>query len=70
MNDPIDSQNPLLKLYWNIISRIVKYEILGLVIGASLYPLELMLTKFAKESPSTEIMICKKKIIKGISKNH
>lgn len=61
MNEPIDSGNRLLKLFWRIVTLSVsRSEFVGLVIGALLYPLELMLTALAKESPTTEIMICKK----------
>ena len=62
MNGPIDTNNHLNKIFWKIISLSVsRSEFIGYVIGALLYPFELMLTLFTKESPSTEIMICKKR---------
>jgi 2-polyprenyl-3-methyl-5-hydroxy-6-metoxy-1,4-benzoquinol methylase len=61
MNAPIDTSNRLKKIFWRIVGLSVsRSEFAGLVIGALLYPLELMLTSLAKESPTTEIMICKK----------
>jgi hypothetical protein len=32
----------------------------GHIYGTALFPLEMLLTKYLKESPSTEIMICRK----------
>jgi len=61
MNTPVDSSNPLGKLFWRALSAAVsRSEIAGYAIGAGLYPLELVLTRWARESPSTEIMICRK----------
>jgi hypothetical protein len=36
---------------------------LGRIYGALLYPLELQLTRFLRESPTTEMMICQKSTI-------
>jgi SAM-dependent methyltransferase len=61
MNAPVDSQNRLLKAIWTKISSLIRYnENLGMIIGALLYPLELTLVFSLKESPTTEMMICKK----------
>lgn len=61
MNNPIDSRSIFRKLFWKTTSIIVsRSEFAGLVIGAFLYPLELIFTSLAKESPTTEIMICRK----------
>jgi predicted TPR repeat methyltransferase len=61
MANPIDSDNQLLKLFWRIIkSSIARKEAIGFVWGVTLYPLELILTSLLKESPTTEMMICKK----------
>jgi SAM-dependent methyltransferase len=61
MNVPIDSTSVWRWELWNIISLFVrKDEFLGLLIGALLYPIEILLTAMKKEGPSTEIMLCRK----------
>lgn len=60
MNYPIDS-NKTRGLLWNIsMIPVTKSERIGYLFGAFLYPFELFLTSVCKESPSTEIMVCKK----------
>ena len=60
MNYPIDS-NKIRGMLWNVsMMPITKSEMIGYLYGAFLYPFELFLTSVCKESPSTEIMICKK----------
>jgi SAM-dependent methyltransferase len=62
MNDPIDSNNPLFKLFWTALMLAVSlHNVAGSAIGGVLYPLELLLTRVVKEGPSTEILICKKR---------
>jgi hypothetical protein len=34
---------------------------LGMVVGAALYPLELLLVTRLKEGPSTELMVCRRR---------
>lgn len=61
MNEPLDSTSRFIKLFWRIISHVVsKSERVGFLTGALLFPLEILFTRFAKESPTTEILICKK----------
>ncbi len=61
MNSPADSENRLHELFWLAkVSLIQKSEFLGFLLGALQYPLELVLISLLKESPTTEIMICKK----------
>ncbi len=61
MNDPIDQTNTFLRLAWQTMLVLVrKVNFLGLILGAALYPWELLLTCYLKESPTTEIMICRK----------
>jgi len=61
MNEPVDSGNIFLKLNWGILDRILRRANgLGRVFGAMMYPLEIALTGVVRESPATEIMICRK----------
>jgi predicted TPR repeat methyltransferase len=61
MNAPVDTRSRVLRKAWNITSSLIKIDSnVGLVLGAFLYPIELMLVFSIKESPTTEIMICKK----------
>ena len=60
-NSPIDSKNPLLKMYWTILENsLYIFPFLGNFFGAILYPLEMLLVKQAKESPTTEFAIFQK----------
>jgi SAM-dependent methyltransferase len=62
MNDPIDSNNAFIKLFWNMLARLVGVRnVVGSTVGCLLYPLELLLTAVTRESPTTEIMICRKR---------
>jgi len=61
-NTPIDSKNIFLKFRWfwleNIVSRL---KFLGWPMGMGMYPLEILLVDSCKESPSTEIVLAKRK---------
>src|SRR6266487_1801999 len=59
MNAPIDSSWRWSMLAWRAFLAPVHFvPFLGSVYGAVLFPLELMLTRWMSESPTTEIMIC------------
>jgi SAM-dependent methyltransferase len=61
MNTPVDSLNPIRRLFWRVISAAVsRSEIAGQLIGALLYVPERVLTSLLRESPTTEIMICRR----------
>lgn len=61
MNQPIDSKSRLRKLFWAVLTQVVRRsEFAGHVIGAGLYPVEVLLTSILNESPSTEVMVCRK----------
>ncbi|HXO04844.1 MAG TPA: class I SAM-dependent methyltransferase [Candidatus Sulfotelmatobacter sp.] len=61
MNAPIDSSLPWLMPVWRaFLAPVHVVPLLGSVYGAVLYPIELTLTHLMSESPSTEIMICRK----------
>lgn len=60
MNNPIDSHK-LGRFLWLAISLPVeKSERFGSIVGACLYPIESYLISVLKESPTTEIMVCRK----------
>jgi SAM-dependent methyltransferase len=61
MNAPVDSTNRALHHFWSLLQRAVaRYETAGQVLGALLFPLELVLVSVLPEGPSTEAMICRK----------
>jgi SAM-dependent methyltransferase len=61
MNEPVDSGSRLARLRWYAIAGpIAMRNALGILIGAALYPLEWLLVSTRKESPATEMMICRK----------
>jgi len=61
MNEPVDSPPAWLSRLWSKIFRIASHsETTGNVLGAILFPAEIFLTRFLSESPTTEIMICRK----------
>jgi len=63
MNYPCDTDSRALDFFWRKLSTLVtKGEFFGFITGGILYPLEMMLTAVLKESPTTEIMICRKRI--------
>jgi SAM-dependent methyltransferase len=60
MNGPADTRNPLLKAWWLAVLSLVSLgEPVGRTLGALLYPVELLLTRVLRESPSTELMVCR-----------
>lgn len=61
MNYPADSRSRLAKLAWTgLVAPAALAEPLGWLVGAALYPLELALVRAMRESPSTEMMVCRK----------
>lgn len=61
MNEPVDSPPKMLSSLWPRIFRIASHsETAGNVLGASLFPAEIFLTRFLSESPTTEMMVCSK----------
>lgn len=62
MNTPIDTKSRIIKLSWLSMSVIISLnEYIGYLIGALLYPIEQGLVDHLKESPSVEIMVCRKR---------
>jgi SAM-dependent methyltransferase len=61
MNAPVDSDGVLINKFWYLLKRgVSRGEKFGSLIGSALYPVEILLVLSQKESPSTEMMICKK----------
>lgn len=61
MNDPVDQPSTFLRHVWQVIFKpVCKANLLGMVWGAALYPWELLLTRYLKEGPTTEVMVCQK----------
>ena len=61
MNDPIDQTNSLLRRGWRMIFGLFcKRNAVAFLWGMVLYPVELFLTRYLRESPTTEIMISRK----------
>jgi SAM-dependent methyltransferase len=61
MNAPVDTKSRILPSTWKFIRTTAKKgKFASNAAGCMLYPLELFLTRIAKEGPSTELMICKK----------
>lgn len=60
-NSPIDSKNPLMKLYWFLLENaLYVMPFLGHILGPVLYPIEMLLVNNLKDSPSTEFAIFQK----------
>jgi SAM-dependent methyltransferase len=61
MNYPVDSTSRLHRLCWRtLVLAMAAWNPLGAVVGATLYPLELVLVSRLKEGPSTELMVCRR----------
>ena len=61
MNEPADSNSALVRRAWSMaIPQAARHEAIGWAIGASLYPVDRILTRILHESPTTEVMVCRK----------
>jgi 2-polyprenyl-3-methyl-5-hydroxy-6-metoxy-1,4-benzoquinol methylase len=61
MNYPADTTSRLLRGAWTaMVAPAAIAEPVGWALGAALYPLEKLLVSMKRESPSTELMICRK----------
>lgn len=61
MNHPTDSRSKLARLAWTaMVAPAALAEPFGWLVGAALYPLDLALTSVMRESPTTEIMVCRR----------
>lgn len=61
MNTPVDSDGIMINKFWHVVKKTAgKGESFGSLVGSILYPLEIIMVSIKTESPSTELMICKK----------
>lgn len=61
MNPPIDSANRALHALWRVLDAALRRGATsGAVIGALLYPFELLLVSHLTESPTLEVIVCRK----------
>jgi SAM-dependent methyltransferase len=61
MNYPADTTSRVARWAWTaIVAPAMVAEPLGWLVGAVLYPIEKTLVRLVRESPSTEVMLCRK----------
>jgi SAM-dependent methyltransferase len=61
LNTPLDSSNRLLHAWWWLVLRVAgRANVLGAILGAVAYPLELALIRVVREGPSNELMVCRR----------
>jgi SAM-dependent methyltransferase len=60
MNRPIDSSSRLLQWFWDRVESLAAHEVAGWIAGATLFPIDTVLTKTKPEGPSTELMVCRR----------
>jgi len=64
MNRPLKSRNRALAAIWHVIERVTgkrDLPMLGEVLGAALYPIELATLRMVRSGPTTELMICRRR---------
>jgi SAM-dependent methyltransferase len=60
MNDPVDARHGALRALWYAAAAVVgTSDRLGEFVGRRLYPWELLLTRSRRESPTTELVVCR-----------
>ena len=63
MNPPVDSANPALHAFWRVLAAVLtRWPASGGLIGALLYPFELLLVSHLVESPTLEVIVCRKQM--------
>ena len=69
MEQPLDSTNRSYQLLWKLLTHTMRHSnSAGFVAGAMLYPVDLLLTRICRESPTTEIVVCRKRSDGGFPK--
>ena len=62
MNYPADTRSRLARWAWTaMVAPAMVAEPVGWLLGAALYPVEQALVRVLRESPSTELMVCRKR---------
>lgn len=66
MNAPDDAAHPAMAQWWRIVTAVAQRgERLGWLAGASLFPVDLALTRMLREGPSTELAVCRRREIRS-----
>ena len=61
MNEPLDTKSAATLFLWKLLMQPARMsETMGWLWGAALSPVDLLLTRFVTESPTTEMMLCRK----------
>jgi SAM-dependent methyltransferase len=61
LNTPLDSDSRLLHAWWRLVLNTAsRANVLGAIIGALAYPVELALVSRLREGPSSELMVCRR----------
>ena len=63
MNTPIDSESRIPRMVWRVVEGLVPgREKMGWLIGAMLFPIDVLITRVTRESPTTELCLCQKRL--------
>jgi SAM-dependent methyltransferase len=61
MNGPVDDPSLATRLWWQLLARVARLgEPAGWACGALTYPVERLLVALRRESPTTELMVCRR----------
>ena len=61
MAQPLDTSSVIERFLWRLLTYPMrKSEVFGFIAGSLLFPIEMALTRLFRESPTTEIMVCRK----------
>lgn len=61
MNDPVRTRSRVLRRWYSLLHRVAgSGEVIGRLVGATLYPVELAATRIVKRGPGTEILVCRR----------
>lgn len=61
MNDPVRTRSRVLRRWYSLLHRVAgSGEVIGGLVGAALYPVELAATRIMKHGPGTEILVCRR----------
>ena len=62
MNTPVGSASRLLRAWWQLVMKLApRSEVIGWMLGAGLYPLEVALATVLRDGPSTKILVCRRR---------
>ncbi|MFN2601756.1 MAG: class I SAM-dependent methyltransferase [Gemmatimonadaceae bacterium] len=61
MNDPVRTRMRVMRRWYSLLHRVAGAgEVIGGLLGAALYPIELAATRIVKHGPGTEILVCRR----------